>query len=117
TDLGRDRREDGVEVADDGPGRATHDRRLRVRVDGEDRLRRPTADDVLDRPADAARDVEVGRDPGAGLPDLVPVRAPAGAGDHARDTDRPPQERRQLLERREALRSADTAATANDHLR
>ena len=74
-----------VQVADHGVRRPRHHRRLGVGVDREDVLRRGAAGPVLDRAADPARDVELGRDPAAGLADLLVVRPPARAGDHPGD--------------------------------
>ena len=97
-----DRRQDGVEVADHGIGRARHHRRVAVGVDRQDRLGRAGADHVLDRPADAAGDVQVGRDPRPGLADLLGVRPPAGRGHDARDARRSRQAARRA---RRAARS------------
>ena len=52
-----------MQVADHRVVGDAHDRRVGVRVDRQDPLGRLAADDVLDRAADPARDVEVGRDP------------------------------------------------------
>src|SRR4029078_12050848 len=69
--LGGDGRHDGMDVADHGVGGPTEDRWLRVRVDDEDPLGRLGADDVLDRPADPAFDVEIRCDARPGLADLL----------------------------------------------
>ena len=107
----------GVEVADDRVGRAGHHRRVAVRVDGQDRLGRAGADHVLDRPADAAGDVQVRRDPRPGLADLLGVRPPAGRGDDARHADGPAEQGRELVELREALGAPDAAAATDDDAR
>ena len=78
---------------------------------------RLAADEVLDRAADAAGDVEVRRDARAGLADLVGVRAPAEVRDDARAADGAAEQRGQLLEDGEALRAADAAAAADDDAR
>ena len=59
SDLGRDRRDDRMEVADHRVVGGAHDRRVRIVVDRQDVLGRLAADDVLDRAADPAGDVEV----------------------------------------------------------
>ena len=112
--CGDDRRQDRVEVADHRVGRARHHRRVAVGVDRQDRLGRAGADHVLDRPADAAGDVQVGRDPGPGLTDLLGMRAPAGRGHDARDADGAAEQRGELVELREALGAPDAAAATDD---
>ena len=62
-----------MEVADDRVASALHDRCLDILVDGQDGLGCLAADDVLDGAADAAGDVEVGRDAQARLADLFSV--------------------------------------------
>src|SRR6266516_6260306 len=112
--LRDDRRQDLLQVADHcevGPG---DDRSMWILVDREDPLRALAADHVLDCPADAAGDVEVGRDPRAGLADLVGVRTPAEVGHDARAADGAPEHVGQLLERREALGAPHAAAAADD---
>src|SRR4029453_5704665 len=79
-----DRRNDLVEVADHRPVGARDDRGVLVLVDHEDPLGSLAADDVLDRAADAAGDVEGGRDPRPALSDLVGVQWPAEVGDDRR---------------------------------
>ena len=66
-------------------GRPGDHGRVRVGVDGEDGLGAAAPGPVLDGAADAARDVEVRRDPAAGLADLLVVRAPAQRGHDAGD--------------------------------
>src|SRR5204862_1007953 len=90
---------------------------LRVGIDGEDPLRALRAGDVLRRAADPTGDVEVGGDLRSRLPDLVGVRSPAGARDDPRAADGAAEEIRELLDDREALRRADTAAAADHDLR
>ncbi len=80
-------------------------------------LRRLAADDVLDRAADAARDVQVGRDPQARLADLVGVRPPAGARHDPRAADRAAEQPGQLLEVAEPFGAADASPAADDDLR
>jgi hypothetical protein len=103
-----------VEVADHGPVCARDDRCTLVLVDHEDPLGVLAADDVLDRAADAARDVEVGRDPRARLSNLVGMRSPAEVGDDARAADGASEEVRELLEQLEPLLAADAAAAADN---
>src|SRR5262249_59850602 len=108
--LRHDRRNDLVEVADDGPVCARDDRGALVVVDHQDPLGALTADDVLDRAADAARDVEVGRNSCTGLPDLVGMRSPAEVRDDARAADGTSEEVRKLLENLKPLLPAAAAA-------
>ena len=116
--LGGDRRHDLGQVADHGVVGAGEDRRLGVGVDREDLLRALAAGDVLGGAADAAGDVEVGRDLRAGLADLVGVRAPAGARHDARAADRARRAGPASSSRiAEALGRADAAAAADDDLR
>ncbi len=72
---------------------------------------------VLGGPGDTTRDVQLGSDLGAGLPDLVGVRPPAGACDHTQAAHSAAQQTGQLLDDREALLGANPAATADDDLR
>ena len=116
-ELGRDRGDDLVQVADHRVVGVREDRRLGIVVDREQRLRALAAGDVLRRAADPARDVEVGRDLRARLADLVGVRPPAGARDDARAADRAVEQRRELLEDREALARPDAAPAGDDDLR
>src|SRR5229473_3216677 len=74
--------DDLVQVTDDGVVGVGEDRRARVGVDRDDVLGARAARDVLDGAADAAGQVELRGDLGAGLADLLPVRAPALGGDH-----------------------------------
>ena len=115
--LGRDRRHDLVQVADHRVVGAREDRRLRVGVDREDRLRALAAGHVLRRARDAAGDVDVGRDLRPRLPDLVGVRPPAGHRHGARAADRAAEQPRELLDDPEALRRAGAAAARDDDLR
>src|SRR3712207_4989243 len=73
----RQRGHDLEDVADDPVVGHLEDRGLLVPVDRDDRLRRAHAGDVLDRPRDADRYVELGADAPPRLADLVAVRAPA----------------------------------------
>ena len=98
-ELGHDRGEDGVEVADDGVVGLGDHRRILVGVDGQHPLGRHHPDPVLDGAGDAAGDVELGRDALAGLADLVGVGAPAVVGDDPRAPDRAAEQAGQLLQR------------------
>ena len=69
---------------------------------------------VLDGAADAAGDVEVGRDPAAGLADLLVVRPPAEAGHHAGDAERAVEQLGELEQVVEPVGAAGPAAGA-DH--
>src|SRR5207253_5891871 len=80
-------------------------------------LGRPAADHVLDRTADPARDVEVRRDPGPGLADLVAVRPPAEAGHSPRAANRAAEQAGELLQGGEALGASHTSAPADDDAR
>src|SRR4051795_5491499 len=104
-------RDDLVQVAHDAEVAELEDRRVRVLVDGHDVLRGLHPDLVLDRPGDAGRQVELGRDRLAGLPDLGRVGVPAGVDHRARRGDRAAERARELLELLEALGLAE-AATA-----
>ena len=77
-------------------------------------LRAVAARQVLDRPADPTRHVEIGGDARAGLADLLAVRAPAGTRHSARDTDGCSEQAGELLERREALGAADPTPAPDD---
>src|SRR5439155_18891162 len=116
-ELRDDRGDDLVEVADHGPVGARHDRCVLVLVDHEDPFRALATDDVLDRAADAARDVKVGGDPRARLPDLVGMRPPAEVCDDARPADGTAEELCELFEQLEPLLTADAAASADNNPR
>ena len=75
------------------------------------------ARDVLGGARDAAGDVDLRRDLRPGLADLVGVRAPAGHRDRAGAADGATEERRQLLDRGEALGRAHAASARDDDLR
>src|SRR5207247_716149 len=77
--LGADRRDDLVQVADHGVVSVGEDRRLGIGVDCEQLLRPLAAGDVLRGAADPAGDVEVRRDFRARLADLTGVRPRARA--------------------------------------
>ena len=106
-----------VQVADHGVVGVRDDRRVGIGVDREDPLGALAAGHVLGRAADAAGDVDLGRDLGAGLADLIGVRPPAGDRDRARAADRSAEQLRELLDRREPLGRAGPAAAAHDDLR
>ena len=117
SDLGVDRRDDLVEVADDGVGRLGDHRRVGIGVDRQDVLRAAAPGPVLDGTADAARDVEVGRDPAAGLADLLVVRAPAERGDDAGDAQGGVEQVGELEDLAEAVGRAGSATGADDDAR
>ena len=116
-ELGGDRGNDLVQVADHRVVGVGEDRRLGIVVDREQLLRALAPRDVLGRAADPARDVEVGRHLRSGLPHLVGVRTPARARDDARTADGAVEQPRELLEDREPFGRADAAAAGDDDLR
>src|SRR5690348_18348022 len=79
-DLVDERGEHGMGVPYHAEVRETEHRGLRVLVDGDDRARAAHAGSVLDRPRDAAGQVQLGRDGLAGLTDLEVVVVPAEVG-------------------------------------
>ena len=91
-----------MHVAHDTEIAEVEDRRVRVLVDRDDRLRARHADLVLDRARDAAGDVEARRDRLARLADLRGVRIPAGVDDRARRGDLAAERLREILAEREA---------------
>ena len=106
--------DDLVHVADHGVRRLGHHRGVGVGVDGEDDLGAGASGPVLDRAGDAAGDVDLGGDPAAGLADLLVVRAPAEAGDHAGHAERPVEQLGQLDDVVEAVRAAGAATGTHD---
>src|SRR5436190_1544794 len=80
--------QDLEQVADQAVVGDLEDRRLGVLVDRDDHLAVLHAGEVLDRAGDPDRDVEVGRDDLAGLPDLVVVRDEARVDGRARRAER-----------------------------
>ena len=68
------RRHHLVQVADDGIVGMLNDGRVGIDIDRQDVLGGLAADHVLDGAADAAGDVDFGRDARAGLAHLVEVR-------------------------------------------
>src|SRR2546430_17208389 len=113
SDFGVERGEHLLDIADHRVVGLGHDRRARIRVDREDVLGRPAADHVLNRTADPTRDVEVRRDPGPGLADLVAVWPPAEAGHRPRAANRAAEQAGELLQGGEALGAAHTSAPAD----
>src|SRR5947209_7740081 len=107
-------RDDLVHVADDAEVAELEDRRVRVLVDRDDHARALHADLVLDRAADAERDVELRRDDLARLADLRAVRVPAGVDDGARRADGAAERLGELLGEREVLRRTEAASTRDD---
>src|SRR5260370_23557581 len=77
-ELGVELRYQLEEVADEAVIGDLEDRRLLVLVDGDDDLRILHPGEMLDGARDTDRDVEIGSDDLAGLPDLVVVRDEAG---------------------------------------
>src|SRR5207247_3404084 len=63
---------------------------------------------------DAERDVEIGRDRLAGLPDLLLVRPPARVGDRAGRTERRAEDVREGFDLRPALGTLEPAPTGHD---
>src|SRR4051794_19659000 len=107
-------RDDLVHVADDAEVAEFEDRRVRVLVDRDDHVRALHADLVLDRAADAERDVQLRRDDLAGLADLRAVGVPAGVDDRARRADRAAERLRELFRQREVLGCAEATAAGDD---
>src|SRR4051794_19880843 len=106
-------RDDLVEIADHAEVGELEDRRVGVLVDRDDVLARLHADLVLDRSADARREVELRRDGLARLADLGGVRVPARIDDRAGRGDRAAERAGELLERLEALGLAQAAAAGD----
>ena len=106
-------RADLEQVADHEQVGELGDRRVGVAIDRDDRARRPHPDLVLDRAADAEREVQLGLDDLAGLADLLAVRDPARIHGGPGRTDRATERLGELLDDPEAIRAAD-AATAGD---
>ena len=90
--------------------------RGRVDVDGEDLLRRLRSHPVLDRYADAAGDVELRRNAGACLADLIAVRTPTVVRDRTTTSDNATEALCQCFKHLETFSRADTS-TATDHHR
>src|SRR4051812_2777690 len=107
-------RQDLVEVAHDAEVRELEDRRVLVLVDCDDVLRGLHAHLVLDRSGDASREVELGRDRLAGLPDLRRVRVPARVDDGARGRHGPAERIGELLGELEVLGLTETAAATHE---
>src|SRR5262249_12879636 len=106
---------DVEQVADHTEVRDLEDRRLRVLVDRDDRLRGLHTGPVLDRAGDAQRDVQLRRHRLTGLADLVlrrvvtrVDRGPRGAHGRAERVG-------QLFDDLELLRRAHAAATGDHH--
>src|SRR3954447_3434384 len=113
-DLFRQLRDDVEEVAYDTEVDEFEDRRFRVLVDGDDRLRRLHARAVLDGAGDPDRHVELRRDRLAGLADLVGVRVTASVGGCTRGTDRRAETVGELLDEREVGAFAEPSPTRDD---
>src|SRR5439155_4637131 len=92
-----ERRDDGPRIADRAEGGHPKDVRLRVAIDGDDRLRPRDSGHVLDRAGDPDGDVQVGRHARAGQAHLVDGGDPPEIGDRAGRAHRPPQRGRRLL--------------------
>ena len=83
-------------------------------IDRHDRRCGLHPDLVLDRAADAHREVQLGLDDLAGLADLLRVRDPARVDRGARGADGPAELRCEVIEQGEALRAADPATAGHD---
>src|ERR1700694_1746580 len=103
-----------LDVADHRVVRLSHDRCAGIGVDGEDVLGCPAADHVLNRAADAARNVQIRSDPRPGLAALIAVWPPAEAGYRTRAADRATEQAGEFLQRGEALGAAHAATAADD---
>src|SRR4029079_18017105 len=90
------------------------DRRVRIPVDGDDRLGGLHPDLVLDRAADAERKVQLWFHDLAGLADLLRVGDPAGVDGRPGRADGPAQRLRELLDELEPVRAPDAAAARDD---
>src|SRR6266567_3537117 len=86
------------------------DRRFRVLVHRDDRLRRLHAGAVLDGAGDAEGDVELRRDRLAGLADLELVRVVAGVDRGAGGADGGTERVGEFLDDSETLRTADATS-------
>src|SRR5215831_18229955 len=102
-DQALDLRNDLEQVADETVIRYFEDRRLAVLVDGDDGARVLDASEVLDRPGDSHRDVQLRRNDLAGLADLHFIRRIARIHRRARSTDRRAHAVRKAVEDLESL--------------
>src|SRR3954470_14854328 len=109
--------DDLVQVADYAEVGELEDRGVGVLVDRDDVLAGLHADLVLDRAADARREIELRRDGLARLTDLGRVGIPAGIHHRAGRGDGAAERVRQVLERLEALGLAQAAAARDEDLR
>src|SRR5690625_2998053 len=102
-------REDLEQIADESYVGDLEDRRVRIRVDGDDRAGVLDAGKMLDRPRDAHRDIETRGNDFAGLPHLQIVGDEAGVHRRARGPYRRAQLVGQTVDDLEVLARADAA--------
>ena len=86
-DLGHQRRDHFVQVADDAVVRLGKEGRFAIGVDHQDVLGTLAAHQVLDSAADAAGNVQLRRNAGTGQSDLIRMRPPAVICGYARAAD------------------------------
>ena len=110
----RQRRNDVEQIADDAVIGDLEDRCLRVFVDGDNDPRLAHAGQMLDGAANAAGNIDLGRNDFAGLPDLERVIAVAGITGATRCADGTAEQVRELLQRLEAFRALHAAPARND---
>src|SRR5689334_7505052 len=108
---------DFKDVGDDAVVRDFENWRVGVLVDGDDGARAFHADNMLDRAADAEREIKFGRDSLPGTADLALHRQPAFVADGARSRDFSAESFRERLGLRNIFRRLDAAADRHDERR
>src|SRR5262245_38118865 len=96
--LGDELRNGLEEVGDEAVIRDLENRRVGVLVDRDDRLRPLHSSQVLDRPGDADREVELRRDDASGLANLQLGRRVAGVTGRAARAERRAEKVRERVE-------------------
>jgi hypothetical protein len=94
-----------------------HHRTVRIGVDADDVIGSAEPGGVLDRTADAEREIEVGIDDDSGRADLLVVWDPRTVGDDAGCSDRRADRLRELRQLGEALGRVEAGTPADDAVR
>src|SRR3989304_5855046 len=105
------------DVRDDAVVRDLENRSARARVDREDEPGILHAGDVLHRPADSARDVQLRPHGLPALAYLAGLRKPLQIGERARRAHHPPEDLGELLDDLQVLLLLDAAPRAHDDVR
>src|SRR3954469_10397764 len=114
TQFRRELRQYLEEIADETVVGNLEDMRFGILVDGDDDLAVLHPGEMLDRARNTDRDIQIGRDDLARLPDLIIIGHIARIDRGARGADRGVELRRQIFDQLEIVAAAHAAAARNN---